>query len=68
MTINSHEVDAACKKGTEFAHEKNSGVEEAPPLQISNWYAYKWAKAYSNPRIKSGKIQQQNGDFTTTMK
>ena len=26
VTINSHEVDAACKKGTEFAHEKSSGV------------------------------------------
>jgi hypothetical protein len=28
VTINRHEVDAACKKGKEFAHEKNSGVQE----------------------------------------
>jgi hypothetical protein len=41
VTINSHEVDAACKKGTEFAHEKNSGVKEATPLQIANWYSDK---------------------------
>jgi hypothetical protein len=34
-------IDAACKKGTEFAHEKNSGVKEATPLQIANWYADK---------------------------
>jgi hypothetical protein len=34
------------KKGTDFAHEKNSGVKEATPLQIANWYADKWAKAY----------------------
>jgi hypothetical protein len=46
VTINSHEVDSACKKGTDFAHEKNSGVKEATPLQIANWYADKWAKAY----------------------
>jgi hypothetical protein len=46
VTTNSHEVDAACKKGTDFAHEKDSGVKEATPLQIANWYADKWAKAY----------------------
>jgi hypothetical protein len=46
VTINSHEVDAVCKKGTEFAHEKNSGVKEATPRQIANWYADKWAKTY----------------------
>ena len=47
VTINSHKVDAACKnKGTEFAHEKNSGVKEATPLQIANLYSDKWAKAY----------------------
>jgi hypothetical protein len=46
VTINSHKVDAACKKGTEYAHEKNSGVKEASPLKIANWYADKWAKAY----------------------
>jgi hypothetical protein len=46
VTINSHEVDAACMKGTEFAHEKNSGVKETTPLQIANWYADKWAKAH----------------------
>jgi hypothetical protein len=45
VTINSHEVDAACKKGTDFAHEKGSGVKEATPLQVANWYADKWAKA-----------------------
>jgi hypothetical protein len=39
------QVHAACKKGTEFARERNSGVKEATPLQIANWYAEKWAMA-----------------------
>ena len=46
VTTNSNKVDAACKKITEFAHEKNSGVKEAAPLQIANWYSDKWAKVY----------------------
>ena len=41
VTTNSHEADSACKKGTDFAHEKDSGVKEATPLQIANWYADK---------------------------
>ena len=52
VTTNSHEVDAACKKGTDFAHEKDSGVKEATPLQIANWYADKWAKAYRKQESK----------------
>jgi hypothetical protein len=52
VTINSHEVDAACKKGTEFPHEENSRVEEASPLQIANWYADKWEKAYRTQESK----------------
>ena len=53
VTTNSHEVDSACKKGTDFAHEKDSGVKEATPLQIANWYADKWAKAYRRQESKA---------------
>jgi hypothetical protein len=59
VTINSHEGDAACKKGTEFAHEKHSGVKEASPLQIANWYADKWAKAYRIQESEAGRYSSK---------
>ena len=65
VAINSHEVDAACKKGTEFAHEEDSGVEEAAgntaadcKLVCSRQMARgKWAKAY---RVQESKAKRYN--------
>jgi hypothetical protein len=65
VAINSHEVDAACKKGTEFAHEEDSGVEEVAgntaadcKLVCSRQMARgKWAKAY---RVQESKAKRYN--------
>jgi hypothetical protein len=59
VTTNSHEADSACKKGTDFAHEKDSGVKEATPLQIANWYVRRqMGKGIQKAGIKGQEIQQ----------